>query len=43
MTQLQYYTTILKSAALLAAWGVGVAGILALGITTYYLAPWLKK
>jgi hypothetical protein len=43
MTQLQYYTTILKSVALLTAWGIGVAGILAIGITSYYLAPWLKK
>lgn len=43
MTQLQYYTGILKAAALLTAWGVGAAGILALGVTTYYLAPWLKK
>ena len=43
MTQLEYYTGILKDAVLLTAWGVGAAGILALGITTYHLAPWLKK
>jgi len=43
MTQLQYYTTILKSIALLTAWGIGAAGIVALAVTTYCLAPWLKK
>jgi hypothetical protein len=43
MTQLQYYTSILKGAVLLTAWGIGAAGILAIGVTTYHLAPWFKK
>lgn len=43
MNQLQYYTAILKSIALLGLWGLGAAGLLALGVTSYYLLPWLKK
>lgn len=43
MTQLEYYTHILKILALLGLWGLGVAGLIALGVTSYYLFPWLKK
>ena len=43
MTQLEYYTHLLKAIALLGLWGLGAAGLIALGVTSYYLAPWLKK
>ena len=43
MTQLEYYTQLLRTIALFGAWGLGAIGLLAFGVTTYYLGPWVKK
>ncbi|ADF42447.1 hypothetical protein S-CBS2_gp091 [Synechococcus phage S-CBS2] len=43
MTQLEYYTTILKSIVLLLAWTGGVTAIGIFGVLTYYFYPWVKK
>ena len=43
MTQLEYYTHLLKAVTLLVAWGIGAAGLIALGVTSYHLFPWFKK
>ena len=43
MTQLEYYTTILKSIVLVLAWTGGVTAIGIFGVLAYYLYPWTKK
>jgi hypothetical protein len=43
MTQLEYYTTILKSLVLVLAWTGGAAAIVIFGVLTYYFYPWFKK
>jgi hypothetical protein len=43
MTQLTYYTTVLRAIALLIAWAGGVAALGAFAVGAYYLYPWMKK
>lgn len=43
MTQLQYYTALVHSVALFAAFALGSVGIISFAVLTYYLYPWLKK
>lgn len=43
MTQLEYYTTLLRAATLIGAYGFGVVAITGFAVLTYYLYPWFKK
>ena len=43
MTQLEYYTAILKFIVLVLAWTGGITAIGIFGLLTYYLYPWTKK
>lgn len=43
MTQLQYYTTILRGVVLLSAWTGGVLVFGSLALFSYYLSPCFKK
>lgn len=43
MTQLEYYTALLRAAALVGAYGFGVVAITGFAILTYYLYPFFKK
>jgi len=43
MTQLEYYTAILRCAALIGAYGLGVVAITGFAVLTYYLYPFVKK
>ena len=43
MTQLTYYTTILRATVLILAWAGGVTALGIFGVLSYYFYPWLKK
>ena len=43
MTQLTYYTAILRFIVLILAWTGGVAALTVFGTMAYYLYPWTKK
>lgn len=43
MTQLQYYTVLLRGVVLISAWTGGVLAIGSFALLTYYMFPWLKK
>lgn len=43
MTQLEYYTQLLKGAVLFAAWVGGIGALGAFALMSYYLYPWLRK
>ena len=43
MTQLAYYTTVLRALALLVAWAGGIAALGILAVGAYHFYPWVKK
>lgn len=43
MTQLEYYTLLLRAIALLGAYTFGATAIISFAVLTYYLYPFFKK
>lgn len=43
MTQLEYYTMLLRSITLFGAFTFGVIAIISFGVLAYYLYPFFKK